>query len=267
MNKALTEEIVLNWVKKTDTPAKRAFSAGDGSLSAGVGANFIGNDTSDPGAQGMNIYSDPKNLPTAVASILNHAQNRANFHPAAQTPEVVASSYTSYITEIDRVPFFSIQRNDRTQQQVHTSNYDQLINNIVGLYDGVTQEDKDKIKNSITELAQSVFSKSSAEEWKNLFSQASLIYKSATDIRLYIYYTTLHMKRTQSGKDGVDDLQEYTVNRVEYKVLQDKIQAYAATLSNLDKKNIDDWMDNATSPQKENYTKCWSQTPYYEIAK
>ena len=264
MSATVTQQIVEAWLAgslTTESKVKVDVTSNAASTSASTMANFLGTDESDPGATGTTIYSDPKNLPTAVACILNRGQNAADFHPASQTPEVVAERYARYITEIDRIPFMHLQKNDQHKQAYDSSDYNVLIDNIVSLYDGVSQQDKNQIKESIANLAKSVFSQSKSEVWTNLFSQATLNYVSATDIKLYIYYTTLYMRHENKGKDGVSDHQEYTVNRVEYKILTEMIGQYAQQLAKLDKKNVDDWTGESSTPQKEGYKLCFTVEP------
>lgn len=264
MSKEINSEIVSLWLEQTAAATASSSNVGDITNSANTAANFLGIDTADPGATGEDIYSDPKNLTTAVASILNRAQNAANFHPASQTPEQVAQCYKEYIRQLDKVPFMLLTSNDQVKQSYSSSNYDVLINNIVSLYEGVSQADKSQIKESITTLAKSVFAKSKSEVWSNLFSQSTLNYVSVFEIYFYVYYTTLHMRHEDKGKDGVSDFQEYTVNRAVYRVYPEKIHAYAKKLAILDTKNVDDWMDESTSPEKPDYKLCFEVTEYAE---
>lgn len=57
--------------------------------------DFLGINTSAPNAKGIEIFADPRNLPTAISSIMTHTQNKADFHPAVQTPEVVAQRFVT----------------------------------------------------------------------------------------------------------------------------------------------------------------------------
>jgi len=229
---------------------------------ATTGADFLGNNTSDPGATGKVIYSDPRNLPTAIASILNHSQNKAGFHPASDSPDVVRQKYELYIREIDANPFLHIEKNDRKSQKYESSDYNRLIDDVVSLYDGVSSQDKENIKNSIAQMAKSVFSQSKSEVWNNLFSQATIDYSNPANPILYIYYTTLYMKREDRGKDGVETRQEYTVNKAQYLILPELIRAHASSLANLDKKNIDDWMSESSTPEKQGVKLCFEVLPY-----
>lgn len=234
----------------------------DPNSGATANGNFVGSDGSDPGAEGEIIYSDPRNLPTAIASILNQSQNRANFHPATQQPDEVRTTYAEYIRQIDVNPFFHLTKNDFKKQKYESSDYNKLIDDVVSLYDGVSQQDKEKIKQAIAQMAKSVFSQSTAEVWNNLFSQATIDYSDIRNPKFLIFYTTLYMKKEDKGKDGVETRQEYTVNRTEYTILGDLIKTYAKTLAKLDKKNIDDWMSESATPERQNAKLCFEVKPY-----
>ena len=247
------QQLVETWIFVS--PDHDVFPDAAGGSSATVGANFLGTDNSDPGARGEQIYSDPKNLPTAVASIMNHSQKKAKFHPASDTPEEVARAYNEYIRQIDNTPFFHLQKNERTDQTYNSKNYNKLIDQVVKLYDGITEADRNKIKNSIADMGKAVFGESSAEQWKNIFSQTTIDKVEEGYAKIYIYYTSLYMKH-EEGKSEVE-VQKYSVNRAEYIVLDDIIRAYAEKLASLDKKNIDDWLDESSTPERENAALCF----------
>lgn len=220
--------------------------------------DFLGINTSAPNAKGIEIFADPRNLPTAISSIMTHTQNKADFHPAVQTPEVVAQRFSNYIIGMDNTPFFHLLTNDYVKQTFKSKDYNQLIDQIVSLYDGVSESDKSKLKSKITDMAKSVFSQSHSEKWENLFSQATIDYSNTREPKLYIFYTTLHMKHEKNGKSEVSE-QEYTVNRVEYSVLAELIHSYAETLSALVKTDVDDWMKVSSSPSNPTIKLCFEK--------
>lgn len=259
------KQLVENWIHVSPDHDVNPILVEEGA--ATTMADFLGEDKSDPGATGKNIYSNPQNLPTAIASILNKSQNRANFHPAVDTPEEVKKTYASYIKEIDGNPFFHIDNNEHTKQRYDSNDYNKLIDNVVSLYDGVAAEDKNKIKNSIADMAKSVFSQAKAEQWKNLFSQSTIDYSDIRTPKLYIFYTTLYMKHEDKGKAGVTNVQEYTVNKATYSILGDLIIASAEQLVALEKKNVDDWLTESTSPERNDPKLCFKVQPYGTNAK
>jgi len=227
--------------------------------SATAQANMLGTDKSDPDAEGTAIYTELKNLPTALASILNHVQELKNFHPANQTPEQLAVSFPNYVEGIDKTPFFALAQNEKSKNKLESRNYNVLINQIVNLYDGISSGDKGAIKKSIADMGKAVFGRESSEQWKNIFSQSTLDLSDLNNPSLFVYYTTLYMKH-EKGKAEIN-IQEYTVNRTKYTILPDLIKANAKKLAKLDKKNIDDWLNGSASPQRPNAKLCFQLKP------
>jgi hypothetical protein len=74
------------------------------------------------------------------------------------------------------------------------------------------------------------------------------------------------MRHEDKGKSGVSDFQEYTVNRTEYRILNEMIITYAEQLARLDKRNVDDWTNESTTPEKQGYKLCFNVDPYTEPA-
>ena len=265
MRGATVRDVINNWIS---APRNTSTLGGAPENRVNTAADFLGNDTSDPNAEGETIFSDPENLPTAIASILNHAQTQANFHPASDTPEHLATVFLDYIANVDQTPFFHIVKNEQTKQTYNSKNYNNLIDSIVSLYDGINGEDKNAIKDSIANMAKDVFSSESREEWKNLFSQSTIVYSSDFKSlpKLYIYYTTLHMKYEK--KKAEVSIQEYYVNRTEYTILPDLIKSYAKELSALNKTDIDDWIKRNSSPEASaNHKLCFDVEEYKEPKK
>ncbi|MCG8474993.1 MAG: hypothetical protein MI784_05910 [Cytophagales bacterium] len=243
------KETITSWVEgKPIAPkdfAPREFGSTFSDL-ATVIAEFLGVNKADKKAQGEEIYTDPKNLPTAIASIMNKAQNRADFHPARQDAAKLSERYNDYIVEVDKTPFFHLERNDHTKNDFKSKNYDKLIDQIVELYEGI--KDKSKLKDGLKNMAKRVFSSETSEEWKNLFSQSSIDFENPHSPKLFIYYTVLHMKHQKDGKSEINE-QSYEVNQAVYSVLPQLIHDHAKTLAKLDVQDIEDWIEESTSPK------------------
>lgn len=47
---------------------------------------------------------------------MNHAQKRANFHPAKDTLDVLAKDFDRYVEEIDNTPFFHSLTHDGNER-------------------------------------------------------------------------------------------------------------------------------------------------------
>lgn len=208
---------------------------------------FLGEDTADPNASGTAIYTELTNLPTAVSSILQHSQKRANFNPATLTPEALAAAFNGYVTEIGNNPFFGLLTNNTTKQTFESKDYNLLIDQISNLYTGVSSKDLQTIKTAIADMAKSVFGQEHSQQWKNLFSQSTIDMSNLSQPKLYVYYTALYMAHDKNGKSEVSK-QSYEVRRTEFSVLTLKIKANAGRLVALDTTDVNGWLDNATSP-------------------
>lgn len=256
MSDVRIRDTVQNWVHVLPN---RPRPLTDDDVSATSRGTFLGQDTSDPDAKGVAIYSETDNLPTAIASILNHSQIRANFHPANTKPEELAAAFAGYVTEIDANPFFHLEISESDKQAFYSSDYNLLIDQVVNLYKGVSVEDLNEIKASITDMAKSVFGQEKSEQWKNVFSQSSIDMSDLENPKFYLYYTSLHMFHEKSGKSEVKE-QDYEVRTTTYLILPDLIKANAQTLANLDKKTVDDWLGGSTSPERPNAQLCFRPT-------
>jgi len=249
--------LVDQWIHVLPQLAPTLLGAGAGAdgNSATARGSALGDDNSDPQAKGREIYANPQNLPTAIASIMNHSQKRADFHPASTPPEKLYIKFNDYVTQIDSTPFFHLEKHDSVKQTFYSKDYNKLIDQIANLYDAVSAQDKQKLRNDIGDMAKSVFGEEKSEQWRNLFSQSTIDFSDLRRPKLFIYYTTLHM-RHEAKKAEVNE-QEYTVQRAEYTVLADLIHVYADKLANLDKKSVDDWLDESTTPEREGVKLCF----------
>lgn len=256
---ASIRSLVEAWVSDAAFPMPMKLSTARGTeeaQDATTVADFLGTNTSDPNAEGKAIFEDPKNLPTAISTIMGHTQKKANFHPAAQSPKEVAATYPQYLIGMDNTPFFHLIKNDYVKKSFHSKDYNKLIDEVADLYEGVSQKDVQKIKDGIVRMGKSVFGSSTAEQWNNLFSQSVINYDEKADAPLiYVYYTTLHMKH-EEGKSEVNE-QDFVVNRADFKVLPDLIHSYADSLAKLIKTDVDDWITDSSSPTKKDVRLCF----------
>lgn len=240
-------QLVESWILVS--PVRSLMKVGEVDGAATAKGNFLGENKSDPAAEGKAIYTEKKNLPTAVASILNHVQNRADFHPAATPPEDLIKHFNAYVTEIDKTPFFHLVKHEFQKQKFYSKDYHLLIDQIVSLYEGVSEEDTKKLRKSLEDMGKSVFGEERSERWQNLFSQSTLDLSKPEEPRIYVFYTSLHMKHDKSGKAEVTE-QDYEVATTTYRVLPELIKAHADSLTKLDKRSVDDWMIDSTTPER-----------------
>lgn len=245
------QQLVQEWIHIIPSQPVRMAALVESKIAATNKGIFLGQDTSDPNADGADIYTNSANLPTAIASILNHVQNRANFHPLSSSPEVLAQAFDRYVNELDAVPFFSLHSSVNTKHSFYSSDYNILIDQLVDLYRGATEKDLVAIKDATVSMGKSVFGQKEAEDWKNLFSQSVINYSVSSAATVLVYYTSLHMFHGTDGKSEISR-QDYEVRQAEYVVLPDMIKTYAKKLAALDKRKVDDWVKSESSPEREN---------------
>ncbi|KAG0226360.1 hypothetical protein BGW41_004214 [Actinomortierella wolfii] len=65
---------------------------------------FLGQDTSDNKATGEAIFSDPKNHPMAVASILKFTAEKANFYPHSDGPVKSIDAFETFTDQWSKLP-------------------------------------------------------------------------------------------------------------------------------------------------------------------
>ncbi len=250
-------EIVDNWLLIDPINLGEVGFKSDTKTAATAAGNYLGKDDSDQNADHIAIYTDPRNLPTAVASIFNHAQNRAGFHPANTSADKLAVAFDSYVKEIDKTPFLHFVENKSDKQTFESKDYNALIDRVVALYDGVSSEDKKKLKESLVDMAKSVFGQiKKSEDWKNMFSQATLDFTNYASPTFMLYYTSLYMFHSGTGKAEVSK-QTFEVRATKYQVLPELIRVYAPKLAQLDNKSVDDWANDSTSPKQLNVKLCF----------
>ncbi|MEH1930585.1 hypothetical protein [Nostoc sp.] len=117
MTNLSVRDVVNAWLQIQSADINEAWLKSDARIAGTAAGVYLGENDSNPNAQGIAIYQDAKNLPTAVASILNHAQNRAGFHPASTSADVLPAAFGLYVREIDRTPFLHLKESSSDKQK------------------------------------------------------------------------------------------------------------------------------------------------------
>lgn len=262
------KQLVEAWLNQELEPSLPLHYLGeessDGFVSRG---NYVGTDDSDLSATGASIYSDVKNIGSAMGSILCRVMKKAKFNPADSIDNPnLTKSFDAFVKALGSCPFLTFSDLDRRAKSNKDSNYDGLINQVVGLYDGVSNADKSKLKDSIGDLAKSLINKKSAEETKEMLSVSTVDITTPTKPKLWVYHMRIEMKK-MDGKSVVE-IQKFFVTKITYRVNQKLIQSMANTLQKLDQKNIDEWVTDITSPETTGQSKeqklCFEIQPFYD---
>ncbi|WP_027721975.1 hypothetical protein [Maridesulfovibrio zosterae] len=187
----------------------------------------------------------------AVSSILGLAQSRTDWNPLDPNNDKNAEGFQNFIKSILKVPFFNVTQSERTTVHYEETNYNDLIDKVVDLYDGITKSDIPLIKNSIVNLAKACTSRVNTKNTKTLFVQNTMN-ATGTDIVVGIQQTFMMMERSHESHKGAPKDQyktEITVNVMELTFKgsiwnKDAAKKLAAKFV----KSWDDWLDGTTTP-------------------
>lgn len=248
----MLHDVLHAWI---NAPAPRVFDVIGTSEGTKVGSgavSLVGNqDLSQLTPE--ELFSNPKYLPSATASLLSHSQARAKFHPADinEKSHELALRFGDYIRDIDANPVISLRDSNRVTKKFDSSDYKLAIDEVLTLYEGVSEGHREKIVSSIKDMVKSVFSSENKTEERNLFAQHVL----NEDSSIIINFTTMKASHQKKGKSHIAS-QEYTVQTATYTPLGDVMKAYAPALAAIKKQEIHDWIGSLASPIRGNIKLC-----------
>lgn len=138
---------------------------------------------------------------TGLTTILDIARIVSNFNPALPNDPNNVNAYNQYITKILQNPLMHLLSSDHKTFSRTTSDWNEVIDQIANLYDGVSASDKGKIVESLKTLAKAASSSSETKQTDSLFTQSTI--NCDDNIDIYIYSSTVTMEETSSGKHDV----------------------------------------------------------------
>ncbi|KAI1291360.1 hypothetical protein EDD11_008978 [Mortierella claussenii] len=260
INMAEERDNIIRWLEGRPLPGAPRNPAPTNADEAISQPFFQGVNTSDPAASPVDVYKNPRNHVDATSSILTYAGNAADFHPATQDITQTAKQYDAYITKVSSFPGFVLKFNEQSHSYQTSVNIDSMISDIKNAYDGVLAVDINKIVESVERMANTVLSQSTSDESRSLFSQAAVTKASdSTLVEVSIFYTTFHMKKSQSGKKTYLE-QSYNINRTVFSVITSVLTANAEKFAEkILKAPIDDWLNSNSSPTDSKSMSCFEQ--------
>lgn len=241
-------EFVQEWLDQTEIQAS-SLKANAGHITAtylNAGALFLGKDESYTSSG--NIFSDPKNLPTALSSIISKLQDRARFYPSASDFQQITKSVEDLIREFDRAPIFTLYSADRMTRPYKDRNYTNLINDIVSQYHGMSETDKNEIKEHLKSIAGSVTNAGSSN-YDNLFCQIIIKQDANNTATVQVYYVKLKMGKGDRNPEVIP-YQDYEIHRYIFQVRADIIQMHAQAFDRgFPIITLHQWIENTSTPQ------------------
>jgi len=182
-------------------------------------------------------------------SIMNIARTAAGFNPL--TPDVKGNvqKFQDYSARILAAPFFNLGYADSKKEKRSSENWDELIDSIVGLFEGIQDQDKTRIKNGLTQLAKAATSHSGTRQEQNLFVQNVLQMDGGT-LNVFIYYSSVQLQEDKS-KGSTSRQTEFNIARSMLRFRTGDWPYFAEKVWKKQVSVVDDWLDgNNTEPGK-----------------
>jgi hypothetical protein len=155
------------------------------------------------------------------------------------------AAFLAYVTEVVSNPMFFLEMSDRRTLKIREQDFSKLINDIAGLFEGLSTEDYVKIKESLTHLAEAATSTKDVRQSTDLFAQ-SVIEVDDGDIQLYLYYSTVAMI-VHDGKSTTKQT-DYTVMRTRLKFQREFWnEVTAGVVAQHHFKDLFDWLEGNTT--------------------
>jgi len=145
-------------------------------------------------------------------------------------------------------------------------NYNDLIDKIVNIYDSITGVDKNKLKNSVTQLAKAALSYSEQKNTNILFSQGVIASASKDDVKFYINSLHILFER-QTGNTKSQPTDKY-VSRIQIKNILLKMHTFiydkkiAEILLDTTRSDLEEWikkMKTKAKNKKESMNYCFNE--------
>jgi hypothetical protein len=188
-------------------------------------------------------------------SVMAIAQRGAAYYPALVTPgndkgdtyQANASTFNEYIRKLSDSPLFSLSMTD-SKNLTHTSkDFNVLVDQIAGLFQGIATADIGTIRQGLVSLARAAVSRTRTQQKQFLFTQNVLhCVGEAVEVNIYSSFVTMS---ADSGKGGTTTQAEY---RVEHRKLNFRVDLWpevAELVWRQQASSIEEWVKaNTTMP-------------------
>ncbi len=188
-------------------------------------------------------------------TVLDMARVASGYDPNGDMNDANKAKYQDYVNRVLKCPFFHLVMNEHQTFHREESSWSDAIGQISNLFSGVAAKDKEKISQSIKNLANAVSSRSNTRQGTSLFSVSALNSDEHT-VEAYIYSSNISMMESKSkGSDSKQtDIDIYKTN---LSFDTEMWQYYAKKVFEKHFKLIEDWLDdNTTEPGDEKTNLC-----------
>lgn len=181
-------------------------------------------------------------------SVMTMARTKAGFNPADIDDANASNKFIQYSRNLQSAPFFHLISSDVSHLEHKEKNWNNVIDNVLELYDGVSKEDKDAIRNSLGNIAKAAMNKAGTTQTKNLFVQSEINY--ADEIKVYVFWSKIQMTY-KSGK-STSTQEVVDISKLELQFDKTMWPYYASMVLKYNVSFIEQWLkENAIPPQKD----------------
>lgn len=256
--KALSAESVGAWLASCATAKGELLAADAAGKPAVSGAALAGDDGDDwaaadrrmksaresGDADGSGLEEFKKSPKQACTTLLHMAQVAAGFQP--QTPDVNgAAQFEKFLGRMVKCPFFFVALSDRQELHVKEKNWNEAIDFIVDLFEGVSGEKKKDLRKSIVNMTKAAGTKKETKNTDDLFVQ-NVLEASGSSVSVCIYYSTIKLEEDKA-KGSTTRQSDIVLYRTILEFQTEKWPSYAEMVWEKDYRSVTDWMDDNTT--------------------
>ena len=181
------------------------------------------------------------------------AQRRAGFNPAVigspgtdeDAHRANVNSFNEYVQELSGSPLFTLSLADTLTLRRTSKDFNVLVDEIAGLFQGIAVSDVGMIRQGLVSLAKAAISRMRTQQRQFLFTQSVLqCYGNLVEVSIYSSYVSMY---ADSAKGATTTQAEYQVNRRKLGFRTDLWPDNAEMVWNRQTLSIRDWINANTT--------------------
>ncbi len=188
-----------------------------------------------------------KNAPlNGCLSVMTMARTKAGFDPTNIDDKDSSNKFSQYSKNLQYAPFFHLISADVSHMEHDEKSWDNVINNVLDLYDGVSSTDKEGIRKSLGNIAKAAMNKAGTTQTKNLFVQSEINYDN--EIKVYVFWSKIQMTYDQGKSTSTQEIVDISKLELQF----DKVMwpYYASMVLKYNISFIEEWLKENAIPQQ-----------------
>lgn len=177
---------------------------------------------------------------TGLTTLLDMSRTSSGWQPLVDTPENVGR-FHSYLQIVEACPLLHLEFADQATYHRATTDWNRVIDDIVGFFTGVESADLAKIKKSLVDLADAATSRHNTRQAENIFTD-QVPQKDRDALHHNIYFSHVELVVDSHGKSTTNQV-DYTINRMRFEFRSDLWErATALAVCQRFFCSLDDWL-------------------------